>query len=434
MKKIYLLLTFVLFLSLESDAQSWVPLGTLATGVRAIAISPYDGSIYAGGTFTGGINYLAKYNTATNSWSQIGSGINGPVYALSFFKNKLYIGGLFTNAGGVAVSNIASLTSADVFSGVGTGLNNQVNCLYAASDSSLIYAGGIFSADPTNTTSLLHIASFNLTAWSAVGNGLQWEVNTLVQYSSKLYAGTIYTATPVYALNASTWSPVAGLTGGAVYTLASYSGFLYAGGNFTSPNNSASKYNGTAWSTIITALSNGIAVRSFRNVGNSLFIGGTFTNVGVGSASYIGRIDGPTIPIKVVYTSNNPGAVPYSIATNNGYVYLGGDFSTLGSGVLKSSTTIGVDEINDYIESSSFFPNPMTTIGTLNVKLKKHASNAQLSIIDAQGKIVAEQEISDLSTNEINFSIDRNEISAGIYYYRLKIDGTAVSSHPFIIE
>ena len=164
MKKIYLLLAFIMFLTVKSDAQSWVTvgpgtaLGNTSNGVRAIAVSPYDGAIYAGGTFTGAVSYLAKYNPTTDSWQQVGTGISGPVYALKFFKGKLYIGGLFANAGGVAVNNIASVTSAGSYSSVGVGLNDQVNCLYAPSDSAYLYAAGRFNADFSNTTSLLHIA------------------------------------------------------------------------------------------------------------------------------------------------------------------------------------------------------------------------------------------------------------------------------------
>ena len=441
MKKIYLLLAVILFLTVKSDAQSWVTvgpgtaLGNASNGVRAIAVSPYDGSIYAGGTFTGAsVSYLAKYNPTTDSWQQVGTGISGPVYALKFFKGKLYIGGLFANAGGVAVNNIASVTSAGSYSSVGVGLNDQVNCLYAPSDSAYLYAAGRFNADFSNTTSLLHIAKFDLTSWSAVGNGVTAVVNCMTQYNSKFYTGTENSASPVYELNGSTWSSVSGISGGKVYAIANYGGFLYAGGDFTSPTQAASKYNGTSWATIITTLAFGTTIRSLETFGPYLFIGGTFTNVGIGGAYYIGRIDSPSIPMKAVITSNNPGSAPYAIANKDGYIYLGGNFSASGYNVIKSSITIGIDEVNDLIESSTFYPNPMTTTGTLNVKLKKHASVAHLSIIDAQGKVVVEKEITEMNNNEINFTVNRNDMAAGMYYYRLDVDGNAVSSHPFGIE
>lgn len=440
MKKIYLFITLILLLSVKSEAQSWVTcgpgtaLGNSTNGVRAIAVSPYDGAIYAGGTFTGSVSYFAKYNPTTDSWQQVSTGVNGPVYALKFFKGKLYIGGSFTTAGGVTVNNIAAVNSSGIYNSVGIGLNGQVNCLEASADSAYLYAGGQFSADFSNTTTLLHVAKTDLTTWSAIGSGVSPVVNCLTIHNSGIYAGTENSTNPVYAYTGSAWTNVSGLTGGKVYAIASYSGFLYAGGDFNSPAQGASKFNGSTWQTVITTFPFGTTIRSLQRVGNYLFIGGTFTNVGIGGASYIGRIDGPSIPIKAVITANNPGSAPYAIASKDGYIYLGGSFSSSGYNVIKSSATIGVDELNSVIESSTLFPNPMSTTATLNVKLKKHAASAQLSILDPQGKIVMEKSMNDMIGDEINFTIERNDLAAGIYYYQLVVDGTSVSSHPFVIE
>ena len=177
MKKIYLFITIILFLTIKTDAQNWITcgpgtaLGNLSTGVRALAVSPYDGAIYAGGTFTGAVNYLAKYNPTTDSWQQVGTGISGPVYALKFFKGKLYIGGNFTTAGGVTANNIAAVNAAGIYNNVGIGLNDQVNCFEASADSTYLYVAGRFNADFSNATTLLHVAKTDLTAWSAVGKG-----------------------------------------------------------------------------------------------------------------------------------------------------------------------------------------------------------------------------------------------------------------------
>ena len=247
MKKIYLLLSIILLLNVKSDAQSWstcgpgTALGNLSNGVRAIAVSPYDGAIYAGGTFTGSVNYLAKYNSTNDTWEQVSTGINGPVYALTFFKNNLYVGGLFSTAGGVTVNNIASVSAAGVFSSVGGGLNEQVNCLIAADDSSVLYVGGRFSADFSNTTSMLHVGKWNLSSWAACGSGVQGVVNVLSPFNSKMYAGTDNTAFPVYEFNGSTWSTLSGVTNGKVYAFARYSGYLYAGGDFQLPYYAAAR-------------------------------------------------------------------------------------------------------------------------------------------------------------------------------------------------
>jgi hypothetical protein len=439
MKKIYLLLSFILLLTIKSDAQSWLAvgpgtaLGNTTTGVRAIAVSPYDGAIYAGGTFTGSVNYLAKYNPGSDSWQSVGVGVSGPVYALKFFKGKLYVGGSFATAGGLGANNIVAIDAAGTYSTVGVGLNGQVNCFEAAPDSAYLYVGGQFSADFSNTTTLLHVAKTDLVNWTAVGNGITPVVNCLTMHNSTLYAGTNVFTNALYTLSGSTWTSFGSVTNGNVYAIASHSGNLYIGGDFQQPYFAAARYDGS-WHSVGTTLT-GFLIRSMQKIGNYLFIGGSFTNVGVGGAYYIARIDNPLQPFKAVIVTNNPGAAPYAIASKDGYVYLGGSFPlSIGGNVLKSSITIGVDEINELIETSSFFPNPLSTSSTLNVKLKNHANSAQLSIIDAQGKIVQEQMISELSNNEINFTIDRNALATGIYHYQLTIDGQSAAANSFVIE
>ncbi len=440
MKKIYLLFTLILFIAVKSNAQSWTPwgltptLGNLTTGVKAMAISPYDGSIYVGGDFMGTINYLAKYNSSTNSWEQVGTGISGPVSALKFFKNKLYVGGLFTTAGGITVNNVASVNTAGTFSSVGVGLNEQVNCFYSALDSSVLYAGGKFSQDFSGTTTLLHVAQWNLSSWSAVGNGVNAVVNCLAQYNSKLYAGTENTSGSVSVLNASTWSTMTDVKNGSVYALETFGNYLYVGGSFQLPYFGACKFDGTNWNSITTIFSNGISIRSFHKTSNALYLGGNFQNAGVGNASYLAKIDNTTQPIKIVITGNNPAVIPYAISSKDGYIYLAVNFSSAGNNVLRSSSTIGIDEINSIIENALFYPNPMSTSGALKVTLKNHASQANLSIYDSQGRIVDQLKLQDFQTNELNFTIDKGSKSQGLYYYLLNVDGQPASSNSFVIE
>ena len=62
-----------------------------------------------GGLFetAGGVsaNYIAKWNGS--SWSALGSGVDGTVYALAVSVSDLYAGGRFTTAGGKVSAYIA---------------------------------------------------------------------------------------------------------------------------------------------------------------------------------------------------------------------------------------------------------------------------------------------------------------------------------------
>jgi hypothetical protein len=81
-----------------------------------------DGKIYVGGDFTnaGGItgaNYLARWNPITELWEAVVAGINNPIYCMVFDANgDLYIGGAFTNLGsanGDRIVKISALNTAN---------------------------------------------------------------------------------------------------------------------------------------------------------------------------------------------------------------------------------------------------------------------------------------------------------------------------------
>ena len=86
------------------------------------ALTTYDGNLIVGGNFTsvngGGVaaNRIAAWDGAT--WSALGDGLDGQVFALAEFDGDLYAGESFSNAGGVAARYIAKWSGA-VWSAVG---------------------------------------------------------------------------------------------------------------------------------------------------------------------------------------------------------------------------------------------------------------------------------------------------------------------------
>ena len=110
-------------------------------GVRVVAAQ--GDVLYAGGTFTTNyhqnafLNYLAKWTT--NGWESVGGGVGGPVHAIAMSGSNVYVGGTFTNAGGVVANNIA-LWDGTAWHALGGGLLGQ-----PGSESSVY--GGAPSAD-----------------------------------------------------------------------------------------------------------------------------------------------------------------------------------------------------------------------------------------------------------------------------------------------
>src|SRR5436190_12684549 len=112
-----------------------------------------------------------------------GSGLNGPIYAMTVFDEdgpggnppSLFVGGHFTSAGGVAVNNIArwnGMTWSDVAGGV-TGGSAYVLALTVAKDpldgKTVLYVGGGFTT--AGAVGANNIARWNGTSWSALGSG-----------------------------------------------------------------------------------------------------------------------------------------------------------------------------------------------------------------------------------------------------------------------
>ena len=134
----------------------WSPLGagvgSAAPGaVNALAVAG-NGDVYAGGDFTtaGGVtaNRVAKWDGT--AWSALGAGAanglnGGYIYALAVAGNgDVYVGGGFTQAGGVAADNVAKWNGTTWSPlGAGTGAFGVVFVLTVAGNGH-VYAGGNF--------------------------------------------------------------------------------------------------------------------------------------------------------------------------------------------------------------------------------------------------------------------------------------------------
>ena len=91
-------------------------------GEMAVSLAVSAATCMRGGFSTAGgsaANYIAKWNGS--SWTALGSGMNGGVYALAVSGQRLYAGGDFTTAGGSAANSIAKWDGSS-WSALGSGL------------------------------------------------------------------------------------------------------------------------------------------------------------------------------------------------------------------------------------------------------------------------------------------------------------------------
>jgi outer membrane lipoprotein-sorting protein len=262
----------------------------------AVAVDA-SGTIYVGGTFSistgGAADHVAKWDGS--SWSALGTGVNGRVFALAVSGTSLYVGGSFTVAGGGFANNLARWDGA-AWSAVGSGTDSAVYAL-AVSGADL-YAGGQFTS--AGGVSANRVARWNGTSWSALGTGMDHWVTALSVSGSTLYAGGWFTTAGgttvnhVARWNGTSWSALGAGTNGIVNDLALSGTTLYAGGEFTTAGGTTAhhvaRWNGTSWSALGSGASS--PVKALAVSGTTLYAGGDFTTAGGISANHIARWNG----------------------------------------------------------------------------------------------------------------------------------------------
>lgn len=197
----------------------------------------------------------------------------------------------------------------------------------------VLVVGGRFAVGSMVDTSL---ASFDGTAWSALGAPPFVEVRALAVWNGQLVAagssGLQYT---IATWDGSAWA-VAGITAGinsAVHAMAVFQGELYVGGRFSSVNgvaaNRIAKWNGTSWSQLAQGVTGDVLALA---VFGALWVGGSFNQAGVLAAGNIATWNGTAWSIPVAFD-----APVRCLAARNGstasssFLFAGGDFTTVGS-------------------------------------------------------------------------------------------------------
>ena len=245
------------------------------------------------------------------AWSGVGGGLTGPGSGkgLAVYDSgsgaKLYVGGSFTFAGGVASPNIAAWNGTS-WSSVGGGVDGAVTAL-AVFDEGLgpsLFVAGTFTH--AGVISANRIARWNGTAWSSLGSGLDFHAYALTVFDDgsgpALYVGGYFataggqSAQGIAKWNGATWSALGSGIAASGYlpgvrSLVAYDdgagAALYAGGQFDSAGGHAARnlarWNGASWSAVGSGTDGTIHVLGvFDESGGAadLFVGGAFSHAG----------------------------------------------------------------------------------------------------------------------------------------------------------
>lgn len=446
---------------------------------------------------------------AQNSSRSLGKGVNGPVYALTgdAVDKKIYVAGNFTQAdGSVNCNHIVEINYDEydifknTFTAMGDGLNGTVYALYK--DGNDIYAGGSF--DHSGTLPVNNIAKWNGTNWQGMGQ-LNGTVYCITKYNNKIYAGGQFlfdnngqTYQNIAYWEDSTWKPICYMMNGVVNALTVYKNKLIVGGAFTmvdtTPINHVFAYDGTS----VTSLEYGVTatVRTLESTGERLYAGGdlkanaTDTNYfgikwyddtwgwegdylndiyhgtqGGGAITHVNTISNHYIGGKLVgggmyksyntayytdidvrnnylksFASINADGETFAILSLGKKVFYGGEFSTITSGIQGGSDwshsannlaiwdpeLVGLDDIS--YKAFRLSPNPTagtTLIGSTN-------SINTIQVYDINGKLIwantPEKGITEFSLERAIFP------STGLYLVTLQTSNGEIQNQKLLVE
>src|SRR5436305_10512675 len=99
-------------------------------GPQINGLAATESNLFAGGLFSMAgpltVNGVAKWDGS--SWSGLGSGIDGQVWAVTASSSNFYAGGSFKSAGGSPATNVAMWNGLE-WSALGSGVDFLVNAL-----------------------------------------------------------------------------------------------------------------------------------------------------------------------------------------------------------------------------------------------------------------------------------------------------------------
>jgi hypothetical protein len=165
----------------NTNANTWNPVGSGGNGVNGVVHALWiseSGDVYVGGDFTdanvGGSASISANRVArwgNGSWSSLGTGasngVNGTVLAITGSASDVFVGGTFSNAGGVANTGQCARWSIGLSRWIAMGTPPNAGVEALAVSGSYVFAGGLFTQAGGNPAARL--ARWNGKAWSTVG-------------------------------------------------------------------------------------------------------------------------------------------------------------------------------------------------------------------------------------------------------------------------
>ncbi len=404
--------------------------GGLNGTVNCMIIDSTSQEIYAGGSFTSSTigvpcNGVAQYISGFSGWDWIGigDGVNGTVNAILKYNDKLYVGGDFTMAGTIPVSNIAVYDlSTNQWQSMGS-LDSVVNSLVVYNNE--IYAGGMFTG---------YVSKWTGSTWQDITQGFIYGegVRTLEVWNNTLVMGgnfelttgalrkhvAAYDGTQMGILGFGTTTPV--------NDFEIHRDTLYAGCDFVQGTDTCSiaRFVNSDWEIVLkpgnsgTSYFYGTAIRQLLSVNQRLFCAGAFnTEVIFYFGNNLMEFQQDSNGIFSCLPLLNVDSSIHTFAVRGNTICFGGAFTnsitdTLNHiGLLNSVLTSIAGNPQGTHPIFNVFPNPASDKITIDFKALNSNKGCRLRILDVTGREVYRQEIVHQT-----FSIDLSSKNmSGIY-------------------
>ncbi|MDP2587304.1 MAG: cell wall-binding repeat-containing protein [bacterium] len=280
--------------SSSQDRAVWIPNSTVNAVVTNGTSTYVGGNFTQVGPYTG---HLVKVDGTTGTQQSGLPVVNGRVAAIEpDGSGGWYIGGLFSEVGGVARTNLAHiLSNGSVDAGWDATTNDTVQDL--ARIGTTLYVGGDFTSLDGATRNRIGAldSSGNLTSWDPDADDTVYALDTT---ATTVYAAGGFTTiggasrTGIAEVSAATgtasaWDPC-GACGAASFDVQGEGSTVYIGGGFSSMGGSvrnsvaevdATTGLATAWDPDVTGGLSGEVYTVFVD-GSTIYLGGDFTDVG----------------------------------------------------------------------------------------------------------------------------------------------------------
>jgi hypothetical protein len=306
------------------DGIAWHPLGSGLNGVVSAMAVDGRGHLYVVGSFTqaGGkpANFIARWDG--QEWGALGAGIEGKVFAIALDAcGNVYVGGIFQFAGGTQTHAVARWDGSNWYA-LGAGLSSQydppivhVNAL-SVDRFGYLYVGGVFTHAGGKLAN--NVARWDGTEWTPLGSGIERKPPLTEVWSlaadgrGKLYVGGEFTsAGGITAHNLAEWDGEKwSEVGGGVETDEAYTsvvdsivtdgGNIYVGGTLASAGGTlvgrVAKWDGATWENLNGGVYWEEWIASVQGMAldrdGNLVVGGRFSLAGGKNANQVALWDG----------------------------------------------------------------------------------------------------------------------------------------------